>query len=614
MTAIAAAFSAGGRGPEGAVRRMLDAAAHRGAHAPQTWSAGPVALGCRASVRRDGTAQAAFAATPDGCAIVFDGRLDNRDEVGRALSCAPCPPDPELALAAYAAWGNDTPAALLGDFAFALWDAPNGRLFCARDPFGQRPLFYAHHGGATAIGSEPQQVLAHPGVPRVVNEGAIAEYLTGAPASISDTLWSGVIRLPPAHALVVSGSGARAVRYWDFDPEARLEYRDEREYAEHFRALFRQAIECRTRGAASVGVFLSGGLDSSAIAGAAEAHVRGGGGAPVRAFSVTFPGLSMDETPYIDAVVQKWRLPSLRLAARAATLREMTQQIAQYDEVPTYPHGAVLDPLRRRAAPEVDVLLTGYGGDDWFTGSVLHTADLLRAGRLVAAAVQFDHDVRRRGYPRAGLLRAVIAPLLPPAGRAMLRPLFGTRPPAYPWIRPEFAARVGLHERLRPPVAVRSRTLVQTQMRAVANSAQQVIGDELEDRAAAAAGLDQRHPFNDRRLAEFGFALPESQRWAGGVTKVVMRRAVGDLLPDLVRARTDKAEFTPTFVQAIEALGGRACFGSLRSAEAGWVDAAAVRRIYQEMSALYSRGDQSYIPMADALWSVAALELWLHHR
>ena len=612
MTAIAAAYSADGRGPEGAVRRMLDAAAHRGAQAPHTWSAGPITLGCRASVRLDGTAPAAFAATPDGCAIVFDGRLDNRDDVCRALSCAPCPPDPDLALAAYAAWGDDTPAALLGDFAFALWDAPNSRLFCARDAFGQRPLFYAHHGGATVIGSEPQQVLAHPGVPRVMNEGAIAEYLTGAPASISDTLWSGVTRLPPAHALVVSGSGARAVRYWDFDPEARLAYRDEREYAEHFRALFRQAIECRTRGAASVGVFLSGGLDSSAIAGAAEAHVRHRGGAPVRAFSVTFPGLSMDETPYIDAVVQKWRLPSVRLAARAATLEEMTQQIRQYDEVPTYPHGAVLDPLRRRAAPEVDVLLTGYGGDDWFTGSVLHTADLLREGRIVAAAVQYRHDTRPGAHAR--LLRAVMAPLLPPSARAMLRPLVGTRPPSYPWIRPEFAARVGLHERLRPPVPVRCRTLVQTQMRAVANSAQQVTGDELEDRAAAAAGLDQRHPFNDRRLAEFGFALPESQRWAGAETKVVMRRAIGDLLPDLVRVRTDKAEFTPTFVQAIEALGGRACFARLRSADAGWVDAAAVGRLYEEMSGLYSRGDQSYIPRADALWSVAALELWLHHR
>jgi asparagine synthase (glutamine-hydrolysing) len=616
MTALAAVVTGDARPAAGEVRRLLDAAAHRGAQAPVTWSSGPATIGHRASVARNGTPHTPFATGCSGNAIVFDGRLDNGDELFRAVGCDPRLSDAALVLAAYAKWGAQTPAHLLGDFAFAIWDAREQHLFCARDVFGQRPLFYAQGSSTIAVASEPQQLLAHPDLPAIVNEGAIAEYLTGSPMSMGETLWAGVRRLPPAHFLVAGASGVRCGRYWDFDPDARLEYPRPDEYAEQFASLFRTAIECRTRGAAAVGVFLSGGLDSSSIAGVAQGLARAGGGAPIRAFSLVFPGLPVDETPYIDAVAAQWNLPSVKLEARSATREEMEAYVERYQDVPTYPNGSVLDPLRRRAAAEVDIVLTGYGGDDWFTGSPLHTADLLREWRLVAAAKQYLHDVAlpRGGYSAAGLLRTAIGPLLSPAARAVLRPLAGTRPRTYDWIRPEFAARVSLRERVRPPAPRRCRSHVQSAIRMLANSAQQVMGDELEDRAAAAASLEQRHPFNDRRLAEFAFALPESQRWSGGETKVVMRRALHAVLPPSVRRRNDKAEFTSTLVSALDVLGGRAFLSRLRCAEAGWVDAGAIRRMYDDMVGLYRRGDESYIPLADAVWSVAAVELWLLRR
>jgi asparagine synthase (glutamine-hydrolysing) len=613
MTAIAAVFDDGGdNGPR--IVRMLDAAAHRGPQAAVTWSSGPATLGYRASRPPDDTSHMPFARCQSGNAIVFDGRLDNRDELRRALATGSLVSDAGLALAAYAKWADEAPAYLLGDFSFALWDAARRRLLCARDVFGQRPLMYAGVAGGAAVASEPQQLLAHPDVPAVVNRGAIAEYLACAPTSMEETLWTGVTRLPPAHALIVSAAGVRRFRYWDFDPEARLEYARVEEYAEHFMDLFRTAIACRTCGAASVGVFLSGGLDSSAIAGTAQILAQERGAPSPRAFSLTFPGLDLDETPYIDAVVRKWNLPSVRLEARSATEEEMKRQIACYRDLPTYPNGSVLDPLRRRAAAEVGVVLTGYGGDDWFTGSPLHTADLLSEGRIFTAVKQYwsDTALPSAGYSRIGLLRTVIGPVLPRAALAVLRPLAGTRPIRYDWIRPEFAAEVGLTARLRPPVPRPCRTRVQTLIRAGANCLQQVMGDELEDRAAATAGIEQRQPFNDRRLAEFGFALPEAQRWAGRETKVVMRRALKDVLPGSVLRRNDKAEFTPTLVETIRTLGGRSFFTRLQSVEAGWIDGQVIRRMYDQMTGLYSRGDRSYIRLADALWSVAAVELWLH--
>jgi asparagine synthase (glutamine-hydrolysing) len=289
MTAIAAVFAPGGNPSALGVTGMLDAAPHRGACPPAWWRSGACVLGWRASAGRQGIARRPFAAGPNDTGIVFDGRLDNADDLRRALDAGPEAGDAALALAAYAKWSDEAAAHLLGDFAFAVWDGPRRRLFCARDALGQRSLFFGCAGGVTLVASEPQQILAYPGFPAVVNEGIVAEYLTARPASADDTIWNGLSRLRPAHTLLVTESALRRQRFWEFDLDAHLEYGRDEEYAEHFMAVFRDAIECRTRDASEVGIFLSGGVDSSAIAGVAESMARERGAGPLRADSMTFP-------------------------------------------------------------------------------------------------------------------------------------------------------------------------------------------------------------------------------------------------------------------------------------------------------------------------------------
>ena len=147
-----------------------------------------------------------------------------------------------------------------------------------------------------------------------------------------------------------------------------------------------------------------------------------------------------------------------------------------------------------------------------------------------------------------------------------------------------------------------------------ARSLGQCLGDELEDRAAHAAGIAQRHPFYDRRVAEFGLALPASQRGDGRVIKIVVRGGLAAYLPPRVASRTslaDKAEFSSTSVAALEALGGREAFARLRSENEGWVDGPVIRQMYEDMIRLYTRGGDAYIALTEPLWAVAALELWL---
>ena len=155
--------------------------------------------------------------------------------------------------------------------------------------------------------------------------------------------------------------------------------------------------------------------------------------------------------------------------------------------------------------------------------------------------------------------------------------------------------------------------MVQQEVDAITSSALQVVGDELEERAAAFAGLEQRQPFTDRRVAEFGFALPDTERRRNGETKAVVRRALAGDLPEIVRCRRDKAEFSHIFVEAIEQLGGRRFFEHLHTADAGWVDPAVALAHYDRLTALYRDRDGAYIASAGSLWAIAAVELWFRH-
>jgi asparagine synthase (glutamine-hydrolysing) len=523
--------------------------------------------------------------------VVVDGVIDNVADLARTLAV---PADARaVALAAFKRWGLDAGEHLLGDFVVLIHDANARRLIGIRDPMGQRPLFYGIARDVIVLASEAHQIVRHPEMPRAINEGMIAEHLSDAPSTSVETLWRDVYRVPPGHALEISAAETRLHCYWDLDPEAVPAHATDDEHAEQFRELFGRAVACRVRGIDRVGVLLSGGIDSSSIAGVAQEIRTRAGESPVHAFSATFPGKACDESAYIDAVVGMWRLPSTRRDARLASRQDLEAYANRYLDVPMTP-GLTGDVLRRDAAAMgIRTLLTGSGGDDFFSGSPLRALSMIRGGDL------------------AGVARAVVSPLLSDRVRQFLRPIFGARPVPRPWIRSELVRRSQLHERLRARTIPSFATREQREIYAIVRGLPQILGDEIEDRAAHEAGVVQRHPFYDRRVAEFGFALPSAQRMQGDRHKVVVRHALRAHLPPLVLERRDKAEFSFVYVAALEAIGGEQVFSRLQSAERGWVDAAAAAGMYRRMTGLYSRGDGAYIELALQLWSIAALELWL---
>lgn len=616
MSAIVALCHPDGRPAEPSrLAVMLAALARRAPDGVGAWTGGSAALG-QALLDVSGARRQPSPLVRNGCTIAFAGRIDNGEEVGRGAGFDASPvTDAELALAAYLAWHDDFAGHLLGDFACAIWDSARQRLVCARDAMGQKPLFYHSAPGLVLVASEPSAILAHPSIAHAPDEGVAAEYLTGLVRSREATLNAAVRRVLPAHLLIVDARGCRTRRYWDFNRSASLRYSNDEDYAEHFLELFSRSVACRLEQIPHAAVFTSGGIDSSAVLGCAARFSRERG-TRVGAYALRFRGRSCDESAYIDAVVRHAGVPLHAFEMTTAPAETYRTEAAATLDIPSQPNGTILDPLRtaaRRAGARV--VLTGYGGDDWFTGSPSHTIDLLRRGRVMAALRQLhaDASLPGRGYRLASLTRLAIGPFVPRAIRRALARGGTQGAESFPWIRAEFQRRVALADRVRVERQEGFASAATADIHRVATCAAQMVGDELEERTAAAAGVEQRHPFNDRRLAEFALALPESQRWAGRETKVVVRRAMkrAALVPGTVLARDDKAEFSSTFVDALQALGGRTALVRLRTEELGWVDGARAREMYDRMMSLYSRGDETYIQLSGSLWSMLSLELWL---
>ncbi len=595
---------------------MVAAAPHRGPDGTRLWTEGCVALAHQQlrALTEDPLGEQPLVDHRHGLAITFDGRLDNRaallSDLGGtpATSCS----DASLALAAYREWGTACPARLEGDFVFAIWDRQSRRMFCARDRIGIKPFYYYADASRFLWGSEIGQVLAA-GVAPEPNEGMVAEYLAHAISSQSETLYRGIMRLPPAHAMTVTAHRIDIQPYWRLELSTGIDHATDQEYAEHFRSIFDGAVSQRLRARSTVGAYLSGGLDSSSVVGTAAAL-----GARPQTFSLVYPHTpSADESSYIDAVVAKWGLRGHKVTAGPIDRARCHGRVrARRDvlDLPADHEGETLSFAMRDRG--MRVMLTGVGGDYGLTGSVYRYADLLRSWDFGALLEQIKVDRRTAGgdWSASYLFAFGLRPLIPQPWRTAVRPLarrLGWVPAPPGWIPEAFARRVSLADRVRPPVPESgggdfSRRDILSTFRS--GWASRLL--ETAERAAAEFGIDERHPFFDRRVVEFVLALPDTQRRLGQTTKYVLRGAMGDRLPPCVRDRVDKADFSPVVPRAIEAIGGREFFEDLTIARLGWVDQSCVIEMYRRANRLLAAADPDYcIPMF-RLWMIAGVELW----
>lgn len=546
-----------------------------------------------------------------GLWVLFDGRLDNRDDLVRALDAGgPSAPDASLVLEAFARWGTAAGSRLLGDFAFIAWDSRRRRLVACRDHFGIRPLHYHASPARFVCASYLSQVLAHPAVPSEPDPATVADHLAGDVRNGSATLYRTVCRLPPGHSVIAEPGRVTLERYWAPEPRTALRYRDDHEYAAQCRELLTRSVEARLRSDRPVAAQLSGGLDSSSVVCIAHRAAAAPAGPP-RPFSLIYPAHpESDERPYIRAVLDHCGASGVDVLPVPPDAEALWRGARESASTPSMPADESASPLYaaiREAG--CHAALTGAGGDFLFSGSVFQYADLLRGGRPLAALRRFAADWRADDTGRSplGLLQAGAWPLLPARVRRGLRPL--ARRALGLESQPSWLKLVPSAPR-EFPEAPRGDSFATEEVVRLLGSGMHAFFLECGDRAAARHGVELRHPLLDVRLVQFALDLPDDQRRRGPFTKFVLREALASDLPDVVRTRRTKADFSHVVAAAFEALGGAGFFGRLAIADAGWVDGGALLARYRLMQSRYAQGPDAYGDHVPVLWMTAAVELW----
>lgn len=539
--------------------------------------------------------------------MLSDVRLDNRRELIEAL--APSGhllderlSDTEILLAAYLCWGESCVDHLLGDFAFAIWNARRHQLFCAVDPLGVKPLHWTRQGERFGLAFDALEVLRDPSVSRTLDETTLADYLTNRLEDAHRSFFRAVHRIPPGHRLVATVEGERLERYWDPAPET-IRYRRQQDYALHFSELLERCVADRLHTDGSwIGVAMSGGLDSTSVAALARRSLGRSGGPRLLASSFVFPRHpECDEQVYLDTLRQELELEVERIDfERFWSLDSAEDSLRGLDTPFVGWRSGYGELLRRLAARGGRVLLMGHGADDLLRGSALAGVERLRRGDLgiVTEIVRAARD-RGEGVPRA-LYRVLGRPLLPSA--LARRPV----PSAPSWLLPDFVRRTGLEERLAPPGfpgGARAEIYANTVGTAWYSRIVHWHG-----RNAARFGIDVRHPFLDRRLFELVLAFPPEELWEPGASKPLLRRAMVGVLPEAVRGRKTKTRFTP-FLDAVlrekEADRIEDLLRAPLAADLGILDRDRLRADYR---AYRSGGSPA---LRAPLWHAVTLEIWL---
>jgi asparagine synthase (glutamine-hydrolysing) len=598
-----------------ALDRMCAAAPYRAPDGIRVWCAGAAGLSHLAfhTLPEDPAVRQPLSSEDGALTIVFDGRVDNRTELLAALRLDAHAADAAIALHAYAAWGARAPARLIGDFALAIWDSRRRELFCARDPMGVRPFYYYADTRRFVCASDIGQILAVPGVRCEPNAGMLGEYLADAVTSRTETVYAGIFRLCPGAMMRVRAGDTRQDPFWSPDQAPDIRHRRDDDYAERFRELFLAAVRSRLRSLHPIGIMLSGGVDSSAVTVAASAV--GGKDRELRAFSLSFADdPEADERRYARDVARRAGIRLEVTAGRDPAIRPFPPAAR---DVHDWLRDGPADRWKRRIRTHgIGVVLTGQGGDTGFYGSHYAYADLIRRGRMMAALRQWRINGRdpHFGATWSDLVSAGLWPLVPAAVRRVVAPLargIGGVPAIPSWIEPQFARRIDLARRLRPPSSVRrAGRAARDDARCAYEAGWITLYRENAERDSLEAGLEERHPFLDRRIIEFALGLPDDQRRCGAQTRYVVCRALRDLLPPSVATRSGSGIGSARVVRGVDGLGGADLFDDLALARDGFVRQSETSAMYRRLKRRFEAGDLAYNDEAYPLWIIGGTELW----
>ena len=604
------------------LRRMRDTLVHRGPDDAGLYLAGGIGLGHRRLSIVDVSGGHQPMTNEDGTLqIVFNGEIYNHPQLRPRLEALghryQNHSDTETILHLYEEHDTQAVSLLSGMFAFALWDERRRRLLLARDRMGIKPLYYVQRAdGSFYFASEIKALLEAGAVRPELNYQALPDYLASHAPSGEETLFQGVRRLLPGHLLVWQRGQIQIRQYWDADFTPAACGQSDADYISEWSRLFEAAVRSHLMSDVPLGVFLSGGIDSSAIAAVMSRIVSG----PLRTFSVAFAEREANELEYARLVARTFKTehhevivsPREYFQALPALIWHEDEPLAHFASIPLFY-------VSRLAADRVRVVLTGEGSDELLAGYYKYRRTLLNlsVGRVYqrwmpqalrqliqtggrrALPESYRHKLSRTFIERKADVESLYFDNFAVFSRAMQAQM----------LTPAMLALTG-----QPDPSARGRQLLdQSQATTLLNQLlavdQKIYLHELlmkQDQMSMAASIESRVPFLDAALVDFTNRLPERLKLHGWTTKYILRRAMHGLLPEAILKRPKmgfpvpvgrwfRGEFRPLVED---------CLLSERALERGLFR----RGFLEHLLAEHTSGRRDH---AQRLWALVNLELWL---
>lgn len=630
--------------------RMVDKLAHRGPDGQHIWHHGPVGLGHLMlwTTPESLQEQQPLVARSGDLVLTADARIDNRSELISLLGLNDRPAadisDSDLILAVYEKWGEACPDKLLGDFAFAIWDGREQKLFCARDHLSVKPFYYYLSDQMFVFASELKGLLCLPQVPCQLNETRIADYLANFFNDVTDTFYTDLHRLPPAHKLIVTTEKQDIKPYWKLDPARSIQLNSNEAYAAQFREIFTQAVACRLRSQGELGSLLSGGLDSSAITCVARNLQAENGQAQLATFSAIFDELPQcDERHYINMVLAQNNLQAQFIAGDSYGPLTYLEIIIHYQDEPiSAPNLAMYWHMYTSIKQQdIRILLDGSDGDTTVSHGRGYLHELARQGQWLALVTNLKgitkiydgasswpylwYFWRRYGFsPFVGRV-----PPLSLARRIWrtVRSKRTSRSSSSAIAQPGWLTV--MNDELIRQIDLGSRAeRFKTQNPALAASEKlghylsimwplRTAAQEILDKIAAPFGVEARYPFWDKRLVEYCLALPSNQKLDQGWSRIILRRAMDGILPPKIQWRNDKNNFAPSISRGLRYFEQEnladIVFAQAKSAE-DYLDLPALQNLYQRFIARDYKDTHQEARDTFVLLRTLALILWLQNQ
>lgn len=496
---------------------------------------------------------------PSGTILLWDGRLDNREELADALPRAQLSracPDSSLVLAAYAAWGEDCLKRLDGDFALAVFDPAQQRMLLARDVMGGRTLYYCRFGHHFLFASEIKALMAHPQVATAPNEQAVAEWLYRIPdySDLTRTFFKNIQTIPAGHMLEMSAGREALRRFREFDLGHQLRLKHHEDYVDAYKECFTQAVQKRMRSAFPIAMGVSGGLDSSSIFCMAKkiAEENPGQTQPIFGIAMVPEDARANELPYQTLIEEEYGITLEKIPLQAANMVTPGKRGAGawHSEGPYLKWDVWSQVARASVKHGARVMLSGFFGDHLLLNPQ-YLLDLAARGRFITAYRHgknyFDWwEGLSRQQMKSQLYRDLKGYMVPEWFRPAyhrLRRWAGLGSKDYiPWFSQRLVATASrLKDGARPMPLPGSRAHAKIMAHYLYSRLLELRMD-MEVKIEAEFPCETASPFRDRKLVALLMSMPGEVVYRAGA-RGIHREAMKGILPEAIRLRRTKAMF-----------------------------------------------------------------------